>query len=179
EKYAESATQAAPAISRAGSLPATVRTIRAVSPCASGAATPGFALVATLGSPEVGPTGAQPAANRQAITVKFRIALTLRQPCVPSFTLMTHLILTAFLALSTVPASAGEPLPFQVERPPARSTATAWFRDEGPARHGVTVARGRAADFTGFVTAAGLTSSVGDGCGPVVLRPRVRSISGT
>jgi len=92
---------------------------------------------------------------------------------------MTHLILTALLALSTVPATAGEPLPFPVGRPPARSAATVWFRDADLAHHGVTVARGRVADFTGFVTAAGLTSSVGDGCGPVVLRPRVRIISGT
>jgi len=87
---------------------------------------------------------------------------------------MTHLILTALLALSTVPATAGESLPFQVERPPARSTAMVWFRDADLTRHGVTVARGRAADFAGFVTSAGLTSSVGDGCGPVVLRPRIR-----
>ncbi len=95
---------------------------------------------------------------------------------------MTRLILIALLALPAAPATAGDLLPpccAGVERPLPRSgQARTWFRDANPDRLGVAVARGPATDMQGFMAASGLTSSVGDGCGPVALRPRTRVIPG-
>lgn len=96
---------------------------------------------------------------------------------------MIRLILIALLALPAAPAIAGEMLPpccASAERPPARSAARTWFRDENPARLGVAVARGPAADVQGFMAAAGgLTPLIGDGCGPVAPPSRVRTVPGT
>ncbi len=94
---------------------------------------------------------------------------------------MTRLILIALLALPAAPVTAEDLLPpccDTVERPLPRSQARTWFRDADPARLTVAVARGPAAEMHGFMAASGLTSSVGDGCGPVALRPRTRVIPG-
>ena len=94
---------------------------------------------------------------------------------------MTRFILIALLALpAAAPATAGDLLPpccTTVERPLARAQARVWFRDADPGRLAVAVARGPVADVQGFMAASGLTSAVGDGCGPVALRPRVRVVT--
>jgi hypothetical protein len=90
---------------------------------------------------------------------------------------MTRIILIALLALPAATAQAGDPAApccLEAEPPPARSSARVWFRDDSPARLAVVVSRGPGADTQGFVAAAGLTAAIGDGCGPVTLRPRMR-----
>lgn len=90
---------------------------------------------------------------------------------------MIRIILIALLALPPAAAHTGEPTRpccLQVDPPPARSQAKVWFRSESPERLAVAVSRGPGVDIQGFVAAAGLTAAIGDGCGPVALRPRVR-----
>jgi len=93
---------------------------------------------------------------------------------------MTRIFLIALLALPAAPALAGDPLAdccLGTSPPPSRSGAKIWFRSDNPERHTVVVARGPSADTQGFVAASGLTADVGDGCGPVALRPRMRVIT--
>jgi hypothetical protein len=91
------------------------------------------------------------------------------------------MILIALLAaLPAAPALAGDPFAtccLDTSPPPSRSGAKVWFRSDSPERHAIVVARGPGADTQGFVAASGLTADVGDGCGPVSLRPRGRVIT--
>lgn len=87
------------------------------------------------------------------------------------------LLLIVLMPLLASPAMAGDPFAGCCEPPPSRSGAKVWFRSDSPERHAVAVARGPSADTQGFIAASGLTADVGDGCGPVALRPRVRLVT--
>ena len=95
-------------------------------------------------------------------------------------TRMFLMFLIALLALPAAPAVAGDPFADNsfayTSPPPSRSGAKVWFRSESPQRLAVAVARGPGADTQGFIAASGLTADIGDGCGPVALRPRMRVV---
>lgn len=88
------------------------------------------------------------------------------------------LLLIVLMPLLASPATAGDLSAGCCEPPPSRSGAKVWFRSDSPERLAVAVARGPSTDTQGFMAAAGLALDVGDGCGPVAMRPRVRSVSG-
>jgi hypothetical protein len=92
---------------------------------------------------------------------------------------MTRLLLVAILAMPAASALAGDPFApccLGESSPPSRSGAKIWFLNDRPERLAVSVARGPGAETQGFVAASGLTAAVGDGCGPVALRPRTRLV---